>query len=300
MPLRCSAACRSRPGRAGHAHVEQHAARAIGRWMQQELAGRRVAARLEARRIEQVEQRSRAATRRRRRHGSERVQCSSCGARASGRCLRCTGSSTRKTAPSPGRSPPRCGRRAPRRWCARSTGPGPCRRCLVLKNESKSFGQVLRRDARPRSRTDHGVLRPRWLDRHDDPAPVVGQSGDRIHGVEHQVDEHLLDLRPDRPPHEPAVACSGTTRRPHLRRASGLAGWHVGIADDLGEVERLALGSLCLARSVRKRRMTSLARRSSRRMRATMRSRSSRRSAPDWQDQLGRVGTGQDRRRAAG
>ncbi len=81
--------------------------------------------------------------------------------------------------------------------CARSTGRAPCPGRLVVKNESKSFGRCSGAIPWPRSRTESSTpSRRRSGRRRRSYGAVLGRIGDGVHGVEHQVDQHLLDLDP--------------------------------------------------------------------------------------------------------
>jgi hypothetical protein len=147
---------------------------------------------------------------------------------------------------------------------------------LLLRAEKRleDLRQVLRVDARAAVvHADDDRMRI-GLQRERDGATVVRQRAHRVHRVEHQVDQHLLQL------HRIAEHHGRSVRRTPLQHDAAPARLRLEQQDDLvdhrtevdGLVQRLVPGE-----QPRSRRITSLARRSSRRMRVTMRSRSSRR-----------------------
>ncbi len=70
--------------------------------------------------------------------------------------------------------------------------PIPC--CLVLKKESNSLGRPRRN---PMTTILHGDsdVAVSAFHQHLDQAPVLRQIRHRIHRIEHEVDQHLLNLR---------------------------------------------------------------------------------------------------------
>ena len=66
---------------------------------------------------------------------------------------------------------------------------------LGTEERVEELAHVLRRDALAAVAHRDGDALACRRDRHHDRAPRVGQIGHRIHRVQHEVDEHLLDLR---------------------------------------------------------------------------------------------------------
>jgi len=178
------------PRGTGHAHVEQHATRPVGQRVQQELARRRIAAGLETRRVEQFDER-------RAQDSSSSTTCISGFMFLSGAVKR---SFLRKPAIRHGTRLPVRGILGPDPPAvglydrARDRQAKPHAFLLGTEERIEELSQVLGRDAMTAIAHRDGDVAHNHLDRHHDCAPVLRKIGDRIHRVEHQVDQHLLDL----------------------------------------------------------------------------------------------------------
>ena len=118
--------------------------------------------------------------------------------------------------------------------------PSPIPRGFVVKNESKSLAECSGAIPQPRSLTVMTLLVAAPLDRHDNRPAILRHVVHRIHGVEHEDDEHLLHLR------EIAFHEDGRRRQPHVERDLTLprlcAQKSRGVADRGVEIESLPHG----------------------------------------------------------